>query len=76
METSSLLFAIHSAVTGTNGEVPLKPSPSLQRSADGRPSRPGPGYAVHFPRPSPGVLPSWLAVLKRWAAQNNISLLP
>ena len=36
----------------------LRPKPSLKRSENGRPPAHGWWYAVHFHRPSAGVLPS------------------
>ena len=36
---------------------PVKPNPSLKRSANGRPPGPVWRYAVHFRQPGPGVLP-------------------
>ena len=39
-------------------ERAARPNPSLKRSANGRPPGPGLGYAVDFPSPGPGVLPS------------------
>ena len=41
-----------------SGASPVRPNPSLKRSANGRPPGPGRWYAVHFHRPGPGVLPS------------------
>ena len=37
--------------------APVKPNPSLKRSANGRPPGPVWRYAVHFRQPGPGVLP-------------------
>ena len=37
---------------------PVRPNPSLKRSANGRPPGPVWRYAVHFRQPGPGVLPS------------------
>ena len=37
--------------------VPMRPNPSLKRSANGRPPGPGRRSAVHFRQPGPGVLP-------------------
>jgi hypothetical protein len=39
------------------GYSPVRPNPSLNRSANGRPPRPGRRYAVHFRRPGRGGLP-------------------
>jgi hypothetical protein len=39
------------------GCSPVRPNPSLNRSANGRPPRPGRRYAVHFRRPGRGGLP-------------------
>ena len=36
---------------------PVRPNPSLKRSANGRPPGPVWRYAVHFRQPGPGVLP-------------------
>ena len=38
--------------------VPLRPNPSLKRSANGRPPGPGRRYVVHCRLPGPAVLPS------------------
>ena len=35
----------------------VRPNPSFNRSANGRPPSPGRWYAVHFHRPGLGVLP-------------------
>ena len=42
-----------------------RPNPSVNRSANGRPPWPGPGYAVHFPSPGQGVLPLSPGYLER-----------
>ena len=42
----------------SSSSTPVRPNPSLKRSANGRPPGPGRWYAVHFHRPGPGVLPS------------------
>ena len=39
------------------GTSPVRPNPSLKRSANGRPPGPGRRYGVHFRQPGPGVLP-------------------
>jgi hypothetical protein len=36
----------------------VRPNPSFKPSPNGKPPGPGLGYAVHFPSPGPGVLPS------------------
>ena len=41
-----------------SGASPVRPNPSLKRSANGRPPGPATGYGVHFPVAGPGVLPS------------------
>ena len=41
----------------THPAPPVRPNPSLKRSANGRPPAPGRWYAVHFHRPGAGVLP-------------------
>ena len=45
----------------------LRPNPSVNRSANGRPPSPGRWYAVHFHRPGLGVLPSSPGYLERYA---------
>lgn len=47
---------------------PVRPDPSLKRSANGRSPGPGRWYAVQFRQPGPGVLPPSPASLERWAA--------
>jgi hypothetical protein len=42
-----------------------RPNPSVNRSANGRPPRPGRWYAVHFHRPGRGGLPSSPGYLER-----------
>ena len=42
---------------GYSGSSPVRPNPSLKRSANGRPPGPVWRYAVHFRQPGPGVLP-------------------
>ena len=39
------------------GSSPVRPNPSLKRSANGRPAGPGLRYGVHFLSPGPAVLP-------------------
>jgi len=41
----------------TPRRLPVRPNPSLKRSANGRPPGPVWRYAVHFRQPGPGVLP-------------------
>ena len=45
-------------VKGRSGASPVRPNPSLKRSANGMPPGPPTGYGVHFPVAGPGVLPS------------------
>ena len=42
----------------TRRASPVRPNPSVNRSANGGPPAPGRWYAVHFHRPGAGVLPS------------------
>jgi hypothetical protein len=58
----SVAVAAHVSV---HRSPPLRPNPSVNRRANGRPPGPGRWYAVHFHRPGPGVLPSSPGYLKR-----------
>ena len=55
----------HNQISHLATPARARPNPSVNRSANGRPPWPGPGYAVHFPSPGQGVLPSSPGYLKR-----------
>ena len=50
-------FILQYKARQVHGVPRVRPNPSLNRSANGRPPGPGWWYAVHFHQPGPGVLP-------------------
>ncbi len=54
---ATALEPAHPVTISSACSTPLRPNPSLKRSANGRPPRPGRWYGVNFHRPGRGGLP-------------------